>query len=153
MADMRSAFGQWMLARIISSQEEPAVADSSYTEFARNLSLTLRPASDTRPMPEMLRTEILSGLTVALALVPEAVAFAFVAGVHPLVGLYAAFLVGLITALIGGQDLGQEIYRALPTSDAGRGVMAGLGIASMGIIADRLIGAWADKRKQELGIA
>ncbi|MGB3312841.1 MAG: SulP family inorganic anion transporter [Albidovulum sp.] len=50
-----------------------------------------------------LRTEILSGLTVALALVPEAVAFAFVAGVHPLVGLYAAFLVGLITALIGGR--------------------------------------------------
>src|SRR6056297_2108132 len=50
-----------------------------------------------------LRTELLSGLTVALALVPEAVAFAFVAGVHPLVGLYAAFLVGLITALIGGR--------------------------------------------------
>ncbi|MCV6586301.1 MAG: SulP family inorganic anion transporter [Marinibacterium sp.] len=50
-----------------------------------------------------LRIEILSGLTVALALVPEAVAFAFVAGVHPLVGLYAAFLVGLITALIGGR--------------------------------------------------
>lgn len=50
-----------------------------------------------------LWTEILSGLTVALALVPEAVAFAFVAGVHPLVGLYAAFLVGLITAFIGGR--------------------------------------------------
>jgi SulP family sulfate permease len=50
-----------------------------------------------------LRIELLSGLTVALALVPEAVAFAFVAGVHPLVGLYAAFMVGLITALIGGR--------------------------------------------------
>ena len=50
-----------------------------------------------------MRIELLSGLTVALALVPEAVAFAFVAGVHPLVGLYAAFLVGLITALIGGR--------------------------------------------------
>ncbi|MEL6700625.1 MAG: SulP family inorganic anion transporter, partial [Pseudomonadota bacterium] len=49
------------------------------------------------------RIELLSGLTVALALVPEAVAFAFVAGVHPLVGLYAAFIVGLITALIGGR--------------------------------------------------
>ncbi|MBT5187410.1 MAG: SulP family inorganic anion transporter, partial [Kordiimonadaceae bacterium] len=49
------------------------------------------------------RTEILSGLTVALALVPEAVAFSFVAGVHPLVGLYAAFIVGLITAAIGGR--------------------------------------------------
>ena len=46
---------------------------------------------------------MLSGLTVALALVPEAVAFAFVAGVEPLVGLYAAFMVGLITACIGGR--------------------------------------------------
>jgi SulP family sulfate permease len=50
-----------------------------------------------------LRIEVLSGLTVALALVPEAVAFAFVAQVNPLVGLYAAFIVGLITALIGGR--------------------------------------------------
>ncbi len=49
------------------------------------------------------KDDILSGLTVALALVPEAVAFAFVAGVDPLVGLYAAFLVGLITACIGGR--------------------------------------------------
>ena len=49
------------------------------------------------------RVEMLSGLTVALALVPEAVAFAFVAGVHPLVGLYAAFIVGLITAIFGGR--------------------------------------------------
>lgn len=53
--------------------------------------------------PSRLRIELLAGLTVALALVPEAVAFAFVAGVHPLVGLYAAFIVGLITALIGGR--------------------------------------------------
>ncbi|PYG26484.1 SulP family inorganic anion transporter [Pelagimonas varians] len=50
-----------------------------------------------------LRIELLAGLTVALALVPEAVAFAFVAGVHPLVGLYAAFMVGLVTALFGGR--------------------------------------------------
>jgi SulP family sulfate permease len=49
------------------------------------------------------RNDVLSGLTVALALVPEAVAFAFVAGVDPLVGLYAASLVGLITAAIGGR--------------------------------------------------
>jgi SulP family sulfate permease len=49
------------------------------------------------------KSDILSGLTVALALVPEAVAFAFVAGVEPLVGLYAAFMVGIITACIGGR--------------------------------------------------
>lgn len=47
--------------------------------------------------------DILSGLTVSLALVPEAIAFAFVAGVAPLVGLYAAFIVGLITAVMGGR--------------------------------------------------
>ncbi len=46
---------------------------------------------------------VLSGLTVALALVPEAIAFAFVAHVHPLTGLYAAFIVGLITAAFGGR--------------------------------------------------
>ena len=64
---------------------------------------------DLRLMPDepwsvsRMRIELLAGLTVALALVPEAVAFAFVAGVHPLVGLYAAFLVGLITAVFGGR--------------------------------------------------
>ena len=51
----------------------------------------------------LFRIEILAGLTVALALVPEAIAFAFVAGVTPLSGLYAAFIVGLITALFGGR--------------------------------------------------
>jgi len=50
-----------------------------------------------------IRTESLAGLTVSLALVPEAVAFAFVVGIHPLVGLYAAFIVGLITSLTGGR--------------------------------------------------
>ena len=49
------------------------------------------------------KNDILSGLTVALALVPEAVAFAFVAGVDPLVGLYGAFMMGLITSLFGGR--------------------------------------------------
>ena len=50
-----------------------------------------------------VQNELLSGLTVALALVPEAVAFAFVAGVDPLVGLYAAFLVGLLASIFGGR--------------------------------------------------
>ena len=50
------------------------------------------------------RNDILSGLTVALALVPEAIAFAFVAHVEPLVGLYAAFFVGFITSLFGGRS-------------------------------------------------
>lgn len=49
------------------------------------------------------KTEVLSGLTVALALVPEAVAFAMIAGVSPLTGLYAAFMMGLITSVFGGR--------------------------------------------------
>ncbi len=49
------------------------------------------------------KNDILSGLTVALALVPEAVAFAFVAGIDPLVGLYGAFMMGIITSLFGGR--------------------------------------------------
>ncbi len=50
-----------------------------------------------------IKSDVLSGLTVALALVPEAVAFAFVAGVSPVVGLYGAFMMGIITALFGGR--------------------------------------------------
>ena len=75
-----------MLANLVGRLEDADLKPSS-----RNLT------------PDRMRIEILSGLTVALALVPEAVAFAFVAGVDPLVGLYAAFIVGLITALIGGR--------------------------------------------------
>ncbi len=72
--------------------------------FAKRLAIPdLRWMPDEGFSPSRVRIELLSGLTVALALVPEAVAFAFVAGVNPLVGLYAAFMVGLITALIGGR--------------------------------------------------
>lgn len=49
------------------------------------------------------KDDLLSGLTVALALVPEAIAFAFVAGVSPIIGLYSAFIIGLITAIFGGR--------------------------------------------------
>tara|TARA_B100000768_G_scaffold182052_1_gene208906 strand:- start:6127 stop:7794 length:1668 start_codon:yes stop_codon:yes gene_type:complete len=49
------------------------------------------------------KDDILSGLTVAIALVPEAVAFAFVAGLSPMVGLYGAFMMGIVTALFGGR--------------------------------------------------
>ncbi len=50
-----------------------------------------------------IKNDVLSGTTVALALVPEAVAFAFVAGVEPMVGLYAAFIMGLVTSIFGGR--------------------------------------------------
>lgn len=53
--------------------------------------------------PVNYRIEILSGLTVALALIPEAVAFALIAGLSPLTGLYAAFVMGLVTSVLGGR--------------------------------------------------
>ncbi|TWT90651.1 Bicarbonate transporter BicA [Pseudobythopirellula maris] len=56
-----------------------------------------------RSQKKNLKNDLLSGLTVALALVPEAVAFAFVAGVSPVIGLYSAFFIGLITAVFGGR--------------------------------------------------
>jgi len=49
------------------------------------------------------KTEILAGITVALALTPEAVAFALIAGLSPLTGLYAAFTIGLVTSVFGGR--------------------------------------------------
>ena len=55
------------------------------------------------PNHQNIRADVLSGTTVALALVPEAVAFAFVAGVEPMVGLYGAFLMGLIASIFGGR--------------------------------------------------
>lgn len=56
-----------------------------------------------RHTPKNIKTELLAGFTVSLAMVPESVAFALIANVSPLVGLYAAFLVGLIAAVIGGR--------------------------------------------------
>jgi sulfate permease, SulP family len=53
--------------------------------------------------PRNAKNDLLSGLTVALALIPEAVAFSFVAKVDPVIGLYAAFMMGLITAIFGGR--------------------------------------------------
>ncbi|AVW91775.1 SulP family inorganic anion transporter [Celeribacter baekdonensis] len=74
---------------------------SALASFAKTMSIS---NSASYPLtPKQIKTDLLSGLTVALALVPEAVAFAFVAGVNPLVGLYAAFIMGLVTALIGGR--------------------------------------------------
>ena len=77
---------------------------STLAAFADSISIPARKRSGPLTFTlNRVKVELLAGLTVALALVPEAVAFAFVAGVEPLVGLYAAFIVGLITALIGGR--------------------------------------------------
>jgi glycine betaine/proline transport system permease protein len=59
----------------------------------------------------------------------------------------------VITALVGTRDLGQEVYIALTKADPGRGLVAGLAVAFIAIIADRLISASAQKARARLGIA
>lgn len=49
------------------------------------------------------KNEILAGLTVSMTMIPESLSFAIVAGLTPLMGLYAAFLMGIVTALLGGR--------------------------------------------------
>jgi sulfate permease, SulP family len=86
-----------------SINRTPALPYKNLLSAFTNRMKTGQPNSGPRLTLGQSRIEILSGLTVALALVPEAVAFSFVAGVAPLVGLYAAFIVGLITAVFGGR--------------------------------------------------
>jgi glycine betaine/proline transport system permease protein len=59
----------------------------------------------------------------------------------------------IICAMIGTRDLGQEVFKALAKADAGRGIVAGLAIAFIGIVADRLITAWVNRLKAERGLA
>ena len=66
--------------------------------------------------------------------------------------LFALFMV-IIAAFIGTRDLGQEIFRALTFADAGKGLVIGLCVSFMGLAVDSLIGAWAGRRKRELGLA
>ena len=57
----------------------------------------------------------------------------------------------VICAMIGTRDLGQEVFKALSKADSGRGIVAGLAIAFIGIVADRLITAWTAKARARLG--
>ena len=66
--------------------------------------------------------------------------------------MFALFMV-TIAAFIGTTDLGQEIFRALTFNDAGKGLVVGLCIAFIGLTVDRLVVAWSDARKKQLGIA
>ncbi len=65
--------------------------------------------------------------------------------------LFALFMV-IIAAFIGTRDLGQEIFRALGSADAGKGIVIGLCVAFMGLSVDRLISDWAARRKRDLGL-
>ncbi len=71
-------------------------------------------------------------------------------GVNQTIMMALSMLV--ITALVGTRELGQEVYIALTKADTGRGIVAGICVAFIAIIADRLIGSWARRRKAELGM-
>ncbi len=91
------------------------------------------------------RRQLLWKIKLPLAL-PE-----IMLGINQTIMLALSMLV--ITALVGTRDLGQEVYIALTKADTGRGVVAGLCVAFIAIVADRLINAWASSRKRELGLA
>jgi glycine betaine/proline transport system permease protein len=91
------------------------------------------------------RRQILWKIQLPLAL-PE-----IMLGVNQTIMLGLSMLV--ITALVGTRDLGQEVYMALTKADTGRGLVAGLCVAFIAIISDRLIMAWSTERKKVLGLS
>jgi len=91
------------------------------------------------------RRQILWRVQLPLAL-PE-----IMLGINQTILFALAMLV--ITALVGTRDLGQEVYIALTKVDTGRGIIAGLCVAFLGIVADRLLRAWADRFRRRLGIS
>jgi glycine betaine/proline transport system permease protein len=72
-------------------------------------------------------------------------------GINQTIMLALSMLV--ITALVGTRDLGQEVYVALTKADTGRGIVAGVSVAFIAIIADRLIAAGARRARARLGLA
>ena len=67
--------------------------------------------------------------------------------------VFLALSMDIIAAMVGTSDLGQEVFKALSKADAGRGLIAGLAVACIGIIADRLISAWSHRVKERYGLA
>ena len=91
------------------------------------------------------RTQILFKVQLPLAL-PQ-----IMLGINQTIMMALSMLV--ITALVGTRELGQEVYIALTKADTGRGIIAGLAVACIAIIADRLISTWANRRKAQFGLA
>jgi glycine betaine/proline transport system permease protein len=90
------------------------------------------------------RNQVLTKVQLPLAL-PH-----IMLGVNQTIMMALSMLV--ITALVGTRELGQEVYIALTKADTGRGIVAGVCVAFIAIIADRMINAWASRRKRDLGL-
>lgn len=104
--------------------------------------------------PELIEAGVVCGCTRAQILrkiqLPMAVPMILL-GLNQTILLALSMLV--ITALVGTRDLGQEVYSALATADVGRGLVAGFAVAAIAIIADRLIGAAAERTRARLEAA
>jgi len=102
---------------------------------------------------EMIEAALVSGCTPRQVLWKVQLKIALpeiMLGINQTIMMALSMLV--ITALVGTRELGQEVYIALTKADTGRGIVAGLCVAFIAIISDRLIGAWSYKRKAELGL-
>ncbi|HKI65588.1 MAG TPA: ABC transporter permease subunit [Burkholderiales bacterium] len=102
---------------------------------------------------EMIEAALVSGCTPRQMLWKVQLKIALpeiMLGINQTIMMALSMLV--ITALVGTRELGQEVYIALTKADTGRGIVAGLCVAFIAIISDRLIGAWSRKRKAELGL-
>jgi glycine betaine/proline transport system permease protein len=92
----------------------------------------------------MTRSQVLRKVQIPMAL-PH-----IMLGVNQTIMMALSMLV--ITALVGTRELGQEVYIALTKADTGRGIIAGVCVAFIAIISDRMINAWATRRKREYGL-
>jgi len=91
------------------------------------------------------RRQILMRVQLPLAL-PE-----IMLGINQVIML--AIAMDIIAAMVGTRDLGQEVFKSLAKADVGRGIIAGLCVAFIGIVADRLVGGWSRRLKQRYGMA
>ena len=104
--------------------------------------------------PQLIEAGIVSGCTRRQLLMRIKLPLALpeiMLGINQTIMLALSMLV--ITALVGTRDLGQEVYIALTKADTGRGIVAGVSVACIAIIADRLIAAAAQRKKRRLGLA
>lgn len=91
------------------------------------------------------RRQILLRVQLPLAL-PE-----IMLGINQVIML--AIAMDIIAAMVGTRDLGQEVFKSLAKADVGRGIVAGLCVAFIGIVADRLVGGWSRRLRQRYGMA
>ena len=106
-----------------------------------------------RVSPHLIEAAVASGCTPRQILWKVRLPLALpeiMLGVNQTIMMALSMLV--ITALVGTRDLGQEVYIALTKADSGRGLVAGICVAFLAIISDRLISAWSTRRKAELGL-